>query len=93
MLAILPFPNIDPILLSFQLMGRNFAVHWYAISYIIGFLSAWAWMRFEINRLSLWVNQTPPLTKKHIEDALTWMIIGTILGGRLGYVLFYQFDF
>ena len=92
MLAILPFPNIDPILVSFQIMGRNFAVHWYAVSYIVGFLSAWAWMQFEINRLSLWVDQTPPLTKKHIEDALTWMIIGTILGGRLGYVLFYQFD-
>lgn len=92
MLAILPFPNIDPILVSFQIMDLSFAVHWYAISYIMGFLSAWAWMRFEINRLSLWVDQTPPLTKKHIEDALTWMIIGTILGGRLGYVLFYQFD-
>ncbi len=68
MLAILPFPNIDPILVSFQIMGHIFAVHWYAVSYIVGFLSAWSWMRFEINRLSLWVNQTPPLTKKHIEE-------------------------
>jgi phosphatidylglycerol:prolipoprotein diacylglycerol transferase len=49
-------------------------------------------MRFEVGRVGLWQNNTAPLTKKAIEDVITWMIIGTILGGRLGYVLFYQFD-
>lgn len=92
MLAILPFPNIDPILVSFEIFGRSFAIHWYAIAYIAGFLCAWAWMRFQIKHPVLWSSQTPPLTAKHIEDLLTWMIVGTILGGRLGYVLFYQFD-
>ena len=92
MLAILPFPNIDPILISFEIMERNFAIHWYAISYIAGFLCALAWMRFEVSKLDLWQDNTPPLTKTKIEDVITWMIIGTILGGRLGYVLFYQFE-
>ena len=49
-------------------------------------------MRFEVSRVGLWKNSTPPITRKEIEDVITWMIIGTILGGRLGYVLFYQFD-
>ena len=49
-------------------------------------------MRFEVGRVGLWQNNTPPITRKEIEDVITWMIIGTILGGRLGYVLFYQFD-
>ena len=92
MLAILPFPDIDPILISFEIMGRTLAVHWYAISYIAGFLCALSWMRFEVSRVGLWKNNTPPITRKEIEDVITWMIIGTILGGRLGYVLFYQFD-
>ena len=92
MLAILPFPNIDPILVSFEVMGRTLAVHWYAISYIAGFLCALSWMRFEVSRVGLWKDNTAPLTKNKIEDVITWMIIGTILGGRLGYVLFYQFD-
>ena len=92
MLAILPFPDIDPILISFEIMGRTLAVHWYAISYIAGFLCALSWMRFEVSRVGLWKNNAPPITRKEIEDVITWMIIGTILGGRLGYVLFYQFD-
>ena len=92
MLALIPFPNIDPVLVSFELFGRNFAIHWYAIAYIAGFLCAWAWMRFETKRAQLWLNGTPPMSKVQIEDIMTWMIIGTILGGRIGYVLFYSFD-
>ena len=88
----LPFPDINPVLISFEIIGRTLAIHWYAISYIAGFLCALSWMRFEVSRVGLWQNNTAPLTKKAIEDVITWMIIGTILGGRLGYVLFYQFD-
>jgi phosphatidylglycerol:prolipoprotein diacylglycerol transferase len=92
MLALIPFPNIDPVLISFELFGRNFAIHWYAIAYIAGFLCAWAWMRFEIRRSQLWLNAKAPMNKTQIEDIMTWMIVGTILGGRMGYVLFYNFD-
>jgi len=92
MLAVIPFPDIDPVLISFELMGRNFAIHWYAIAYIAGFLCAWGWMRFLIRRVDLWPNGTAPMTKSQIEDIMTWMIIGTILGGRIGYAIFYNFD-
>lgn len=92
MLALIPFPNIDPILIAFELFGRSFAIHWYAIAYIAGFLCAWAWMRFEIKRSKIWLTGTAPMNKTQIEDIMTWMIIGTILGGRMGYALFYNFD-
>ena len=92
MLALIPFPNIDPVLVSFELFGHSFAIHWYAIAYIAGFLCAWAWMRFEIKRSQLWLDGIPPMSKVQIEDIMTWMIVGTILGGRFGYALFYNFD-
>ena len=53
MLAILPFPDIDPVLISFEIMGRTLAIHWYAISYIAGFLCALSWMRFEVGRVGV----------------------------------------
>jgi phosphatidylglycerol:prolipoprotein diacylglycerol transferase len=92
MLALLPFPNVDPVLISFDVMGRTLAIHWYAIAYIAGFVCAWMWARLLISRLGLWRNETPPISAPQVEDLMTWMIIGTILGGRLGYVLFYQFS-
>ena len=70
MLAILPFPNIDPILVSFEVMGRTLAVHWYAISYIAGFLCALSWMRFEVSRVGLWNNNTPQSQEKKLKTSL-----------------------
>jgi len=91
MLALLPFPDIDPVLISFEIMGRQFSVHWYAIAYIAGFICAWFWIKYLINRTALWAPKEAPMKVVQLEDLATWMIIGTILGGRLGYVLFYQF--
>lgn len=90
---IIPFPNIDPILFSFQVFGFELAIRWYALSYIAAFLLATWWINRLIQNLSLWKGNTAPITKPQVEDLLTWMIIGTIIGGRVGYVLFYQFSF
>jgi phosphatidylglycerol:prolipoprotein diacylglycerol transferase len=90
MLAVIPFPNIDPVLFSFDLFGFTLAIRWYALAYIAGFLLAWAWANRALRRPHLWPNDTPPMTLKHTEDFLTWAIIGVILGGRLGYVFFYS---
>lgn len=87
---ILPFPNIDPVLFSFTVFGFTLAIHWYALAYICGFILAWRWLVFLCARPHLWYQNRAPLTKKDIEDLLTWCIIGTIIGGRLGYVLFYN---
>lgn len=90
---LIPFPDIDPILFSFDVFGRTLAIRWYALSYIAAFLLATWWINRLIRDEGLWKNNTPPISKPQIDDLLTWMIVGTILGGRLGYVLFYQFSF
>ncbi len=87
---LIPFPNIDPVLFSFTLFGLNLSIHWYAIAYICGFIIGWRWLLFLTRKPHLWYKNIPPLKGKDIEDLMTWCIIGTILGGRLGYVLFYN---
>ncbi|MBL4749111.1 MAG: prolipoprotein diacylglyceryl transferase [Amylibacter sp.] len=90
---LIPFPQIDPILFSFEVFGFTLAIRWYALAYIAAFLLATWWINRLIKNTNLWKNGTPPLTKLQVEDMLTWMIIGTILGGRFGYVVFYNLDF
>ncbi|WP_109466637.1 prolipoprotein diacylglyceryl transferase [Albibacillus kandeliae] len=90
MQAVLTFPNLSPELFSFTIGGMSFALRWYALAYIAGILIAW-WLAVRAVRCpALWPAQTPPMTPKQIEDLLTWIILGVILGGRLGFVLFYQ---
>ncbi len=90
MIALIPFPDIDPVLISFDVFGMTLAVRWYALAYIAGFLLAWVWLSRALRREHLWPENTPPMSLKQAEDLLTWMIIGVILGGRVGYVLFYN---
>ena len=90
MQAVLTFPNLSPELFSFTIGGMSFALRWYALAYIAGILIAW-WLAVRaVRRPALWPAGTPPMTPKQIEDLLTWIILGVILGGRLGFVLFYQ---
>ena len=81
----LPFPNIDPILISIG----PFAIRWYALAYIAGILLGWLYARYLIKRESLW-NGRAPLTVTDFDDFIVWVTLGIILGGRLGYVLFYN---
>ena len=92
MLALIPFPDIDPVLFSFDVAGFTFAIRWYALAYIAGFLLALMWINRALKRPVLWSGGNAPMTRQHSEDLLTWMILGVILGGRLGYVLFYNFN-
>ncbi len=66
------------------------ALRWYALAYIAGLVLAWRWVVLLIRRPGLWPDDYPPLDVKQAEDILTWVIIGVVLGGRLGFVLFYQ---
>lgn len=79
-LLAIPYPNIDPIL--FQL--GPLAIRWYALSYILGLVLAW--------RLILRLAQREPSVVKalDVDDFLVWATLGTVLGGRLGHVLFYE---
>ncbi len=90
MQAALRFPDLSPDLFSISLFGMEFALRWYALAYILGIIIAWRLGVLAVRRANLWPNDTPPMTPTQIEDMLTWIILGVILGGRLGFVLFYQ---
>lgn len=86
----IPFPDISPEIFSVSLFGFELALRWYALAYIAGIVIAWRITLAALRRPALWQGNTPPMTKAQTEDLLTWIIIGIILGGRLGFVLFYQ---
>ena len=74
------FPNINPVIFSVGPL----AISWYSLAYVVGILCGW----YYVNKLIL----LHPLgiNKKHTEDFVSWAIISIIIGGRLGYVLFYD---
>ena len=74
------FPQIDPVLIAIGPL----AIRWYALSYIVGLVLGWLLLR----RL---VQQTPVVaSREQADEYLTWVTLGVVLGGRLGYVLFYN---
>jgi phosphatidylglycerol:prolipoprotein diacylglycerol transferase len=81
----MPFPDIDPIAFS---LGP-FVVRWYALAYIAGFLGGWWLARRIAAAPALW-GTTPRPDKEQIDDLIVWVALGVIIGGRLGYVLFYD---
>lgn len=90
MQAALRFPEISPEIFSISLFGMEFALRWYALAYIAGILIAWRLAVAAVRRPQLWPGDDAPMTAQQVEDLLTWIILGVILGGRLGFVLFYQ---
>ncbi|GLP84539.1 prolipoprotein diacylglyceryl transferase [Tritonibacter mobilis] len=84
------FPNLSPEIFSISLFGTEFALRWYALAYIAGILIAWHLAARAVKRPALWPNEAAPMTPRQVEDLMTWIILSVILGGRLGYVLFYQ---
>jgi phosphatidylglycerol---prolipoprotein diacylglyceryl transferase len=79
--SMLVHPQFDPVAIK---LGP-IAVHWYGLMYLVGFALLWAAGRYRIAR------QPGVVGAKDLDDALYWGILGTILGGRLGYILFYKF--
>lgn len=88
--AAIPFPDIGTELFAIDIGTFHFALRWYALAYIAGFLIGWRICLKAINRPALWSDDGPPVTPRQIEDLLIWIILGVIFGGRLGFVLFYQ---
>jgi phosphatidylglycerol:prolipoprotein diacylglycerol transferase len=87
--ALLPYPQIDPVLIH---LGPV-AIRWYAISYISGLLLGWWLIVKMLRQASLWKNPPfkgkAPATADDIGDLFVWVTLGVIVGGRLGYDLFY----
>ena len=89
----IPFPDISPVIFSFELFGVNLALRWYALSYILGFICALKIMKFFIVRKRLWASDSPPFSADQADSFLTYLIFGVIIGGRLGYVFFYNLEY
>jgi len=89
------FPEFSPALFELDLgflgLGK-FPIRWYALAYIAGLLIGWRYALALAKRPLLW-GGTSPATKDDIDDLLFYATIGTILGGRIGYILFYQLPF
>ncbi|HEX3708736.1 MAG TPA: prolipoprotein diacylglyceryl transferase [Pseudolabrys sp.] len=82
---VIPFPAFDPVLVH---LGP-FAIRWYALAYITGILLGWLYARALIRNERLWGGPAP-LTVIAFDDFVLWVTLGIILGGRTGYVLFYN---
>ena len=82
-LLTLPFPAIDPVMIHIG----PFAIRWYALAYIFGLVLGWRYLR--------WLVQRPGwrLTPLELDDLLLYVTLGVVLGGRIGYILFYRPDF
>ena len=82
----MPFPNIDPIAFS---LGP-IIIRWYALAYLAGIFFAWAYGRHLVLQKPLWGKAQPPFTPTQLIDFVFWAVLGVIIGGRIGYVLFYD---
>lgn len=84
----LPFPTIDPVIVSIG----PFAIRWYALAYIGGLLLGWLYARRLSRDETLW-NGRPRPGDVALDDLLVYSALGVVLGGRIGYVLFYNLPF
>ncbi|CUA84323.1 prolipoprotein diacylglyceryl transferase [Chelatococcus sambhunathii] len=80
------FPTIDPVAISIGPL----AIRWYALAYIAGLLGGWWYARALVRRPGLWSGAGPQPTQTDLDDLLVYVALGVVLGGRLGYVFFYN---
>lgn len=85
-LLVIPFPHIDPVLIHLGPL----AIRWYALGYIVGIVAGWFYARAIIATPRLW-GGAAPFAVIDYDDFVIWATFGIILGGRIGYVLFYNF--
>lgn len=88
----IPFPDISPEIFSITVAGREFALRWYALAYLVGLLAGWRIMVALMQRPALWGDRAP-MAAEQVEELLTWIVVGVVIGGRLGFVLFYEADY
>ncbi len=84
-LPLLPYPAINPVLIHLGPL----AIRWYALAYIVGILAGWVYARAIIANEKFWGGPAP-MTLVDFDDFVIWITLGIILGGRIGYVLFYN---
>jgi phosphatidylglycerol---prolipoprotein diacylglyceryl transferase len=84
-IAAIPFPQFNPVLISIG----PFAIRWYALAYICGILLGWLYARSIIRNKERWGGPAP-FSLADFDDFVLWVTLGIIVGGRTGYVLFYN---
>lgn len=87
-IAALTFPNIDPVLLRLGPLS----IHWYGVGYVVGILFGWWYSKRLLSTPRLWKDGKAPFAPELLDDLLVWAALGIILGGRVGYILFYDFQ-
>lgn len=85
----IPFPEISPEIFTIHIFGTALSLRWYALAYLVGLLVGWWIIAALMRRPHLW-GGTAPMAPGKAEELLTWVIGGVIVGGRLGFVLFYE---
>lgn len=93
--AAISFPEFSPALIEIDLgfVGLGtFPIRWYALGYIAGLLIGWRYALALARRPALWGGESPA-SKDDIDDLLFYATLGVILGGRIGYILFYQLPY
>lgn len=85
----IPFPDIAPEIFTINLGGLSLSLRWYALAYLAGLLIGWRVIMAMMRRDAIWGDRAP-MRAEGVDDLLTWVILGVILGGRLGFVLFYE---
>lgn len=81
----IPFPVIDPVALQLGPLS----VKWYGLAYVVGLLGGWWYARRLVAAESLWGGLKRPKAEE-LDDMLLFVALGVVLGGRLGFVLFYD---
>ena len=81
--------NFDPVLIDLGF----FQVRWYSIAYVFGILLGWMYARKILSRTKNFNNNFKRIINSDFDDLIIYLILGIIIGGRLGYVLFYDFQF
>jgi phosphatidylglycerol---prolipoprotein diacylglyceryl transferase len=85
MIFALPFPPLDPVILEIG----PFSLRWYALAYVMGIVLGWIYAARLIDNDRLWP-QGSPMSRAALDDFIVWATLGIVLGGRIGYVLFYN---
>ena len=81
----MPFPEFDPVLIHLGPLP----IRWYALAYVAGIVLGWWYATRLVKTDRLWGGR-PPMTPAQLDDLVLWIVLGIILGGRLGYALFYK---
>ena len=92
----LQFPDFDPVAIAIPALHLGsltigpLPIRWYALAYIAGILLGWRYCIALVRNEKLWGGKTPTMTAPKVDDLILWVTLAIILGGRIGYILFYM---